>query len=71
MDLSPDPGEESERVCARIETGGAGRTREVPQAVATRSDSEHAPSCPSVPSHRLWLKGMSLLPSYAVSGHQG
>lgn len=39
MDLSPDPGEESESVCARIETGGAGRTREVPQAVATRCDS--------------------------------
>ena len=39
VDLSPDPGEESESVCARIETGGAGRTREVPQAVATRCDS--------------------------------
>lgn len=71
LDLSPHPGEESESVCARIETGGAGWTREVPQAVATRCDSEHTPSCLSVPSHWPRLKGMPLLPSYAASGHQG
>lgn len=59
------------RVCARIETGGAGRTKEVPQAVATWCDSEHTPSCLSVPSHWPRLKGMPLLPSYAVSSHQG
>lgn len=70
LDLSPDPGRRV-RVCAHRNWGGAGRTREVPQAVATWCDSEHTPSCLSVPSHWPRLKGMPLLPSYAVSGHQG